>query len=105
MDIHIDAIAGHETSNLNYHNFVIIENLTRHGTRTTIGIPPILVEKDRLCEECGSIHDIEKCPLCGSFIHIGYGFMGGGLGTYYTCGFDEFTGCPWMYKILDAIEE
>lgn len=59
------------------------------------GEPAILVEKDTLCADCGDCHDVEKCPRCGSWIHLGFGLMGGGFGDYKFCDNSE---CKWMWK-------
>lgn len=66
----------------------------------TLGLPPIFVDT-RLCDECSSVHDFEKCPLCGSWIDVSYGFVFGGLGTYYVC---QRLLCPWFFKRFDSGE-
>jgi len=53
-------------------------------------VPPIMVEKDKFCEECNSVHDFEKCPLCGSWIGFNYG-----MGNYAFC---ENVECDWRYE-------
>jgi hypothetical protein len=65
-----------------------------------MGEAPILVAEDKLCDECGQEHEFEKCPKCGSWIHIGFGLMFGGYGEYKWCQSDD---CDWFYKKL--IEE
>lgn len=67
------------------------------GGRTR-GTPPVLVEKDAACGDCGKRHDMEKCPRCGSWIGMGYGLAGGGVGVYYYCLGD---GCDWTFKEFD----
>jgi hypothetical protein len=59
------------------------------------GDPPVLVEKDHDCKECGKTHDLEKCPRCGSWITPGFGLMGGGFGPYWFCNNDD---CDWFRK-------
>ena len=82
---------------MKYIAFVIFQP---QGT-VTVGLPPILKEKDVLCTDCGHVHDIELCPICGDYITIGYGLMGGGLGVYKFCNTD---GCAWFFKTLDPFE-
>jgi hypothetical protein len=65
------------------------------------GEPPILTDKDKLCEECGSVHDIEVCPKCHSFITLGYGLMFGGIGEYKFCNNEA---CDWFWKREDEYE-
>lgn len=66
-----------------------------------IGIPSILVAKNKYCKECGRVHDLEKCPKCGASIEIGYGLMGGGIGVYKFCRNEK---CNWFWKRLDQEE-
>ena len=54
-----------------------------------------MVEKNADCPDCGQVHDLEKCPKCGSWIGHGYGLMGGGMGAYKFCNSDE---CDWFWK-------
>lgn len=54
--------------------------------------------RDAYCEDCNGRHDMEKCPECGSWIGIGYGLMGGGMGVYKYCLSDS---CTWMWKRLE----
>ncbi len=67
----------------------------RGGPVTTIGTPPVLVLLDANCIDCGSVHDIEKCPDCGSWIEFGYGLAGGGCGSYKYCTNES---CHWMWR-------
>jgi hypothetical protein len=60
----------------------------------TSGTPPIFVEADRLCEDCGKRHNFEKCPKCGAWIHIWYGL--GGL--KHVCD----AGCGWYFTRHDS---
>lgn len=53
-------------------------------------LPPIMVEEDHDCDECGSTHELEKCPLCGSWISFNYG-----MGSYAYCNNEE---CDWRYE-------
>lgn len=66
-----------------------------------MGAPPVLVFENKLCDECGHEHEFEKCPECGSWIHIGFGLMFGGYGGYKWCQSDE---CDWFYKELEDDE-
>jgi len=70
-----------------------------HFTHAAQQIPqgdkPIMVEENHDCKECGKVHDIEKCPKCGSCIDVGYGLVGGGMGSYKACMNEE---CDWFYK-------
>lgn len=66
------------------------------------GTPPILVEKNADCSECGQKHDLEKCPKCGSWIEIGFGLMFGGFGEYKFCQNDK---CTWRWKRILADDE
>lgn len=59
------------------------------------GDPPVPVEKDHDCEECGNTHDLEQCPKCGSWISFGFGLMAGGCGPYMFCNNEE---CDWVRK-------
>ncbi len=67
--------------------------------RRTKGTPPILVERDAACGDCGRRHDMEKCPKCGSWIELSYGLMGGGLGAVKFCSNEK---CNWMFKEFDC---
>lgn len=62
-----------------------------------MGEPPILVAENELCNECGNEHEFEKCPKCGSWIHLGFGLMFGGFGDYKWCQNEQ---CDWFYKEL-----
>ncbi len=53
--------------------------------------PPILVEKEVYCGECHSLHELEKCPLCGSWISFTYG-----MGNYAVC---DSEMCNWVYDL------
>jgi len=65
----------------------------------TVAYPPaILVEKDADCDECGTVHDIEVCPLCKSYIQLGYGLMFGGMGAFSFCLNDD---CNWYVMDYD----
>ena len=64
-----------------------------------VGTPPTLIEKDHDCQECGSTHDLEACPKCGSWISHGYGLMFGGFGAYKYCNNDS---CDWLWKRLEV---
>ena len=64
------------------------------------GKPPILVEKDADCSDCGQKHDMEKCPECGSWIELGFGLMFGGLGEYKFC-----QKCNWHWKRVLSDDE
>lgn len=58
------------------------------------GTPPILVQEDYDCPECGKVHKLEACPDCGSndvFYGFGLGF-GPGYGPYKACD------CGWSWK-------
>jgi hypothetical protein len=51
------------------------------------GMPAVLVENERDCEECGHVHEIEVCPRCGAYIDIvpvGYSPLGFGTHKYCT---------------------
>lgn len=75
--------------------------VTTHADgRRTMETPPILVEEDAHCEECGQVHDMEKCPDYGAWIDIGYGLAFGGCGTYKSC----VNSCGWSWKELDEEE-
>lgn len=66
-------------------------------TADTIHPPPVMIEKDADCPDCGKVHDIEACPLCGSHLHLGYGIMRGGLGSYKVCEQEkDDPECPWF---------
>lgn len=56
----------------------------------TTGTPPVFVEADRFCSDCGRRHDFEKCPRCGAWIEIQYGI--GGLRKWCAaeCGWGFF---------------
>lgn len=56
------------------------------------GEPPILLERNHNCNECGCIHDLEVCPCCGSWIDIGFGLAFGSFGPYKSC-----TLCNWFW--------
>lgn len=60
----------------------------------TVGVPPVFVEADRFCDDCGKIHDFEKCPKCGAWIHIWYGIQG----LIHVCQAE----CGWQYLRLDS---
>ena len=62
------------------------------------GEKPVLVAESAHCDECGSEHEIEVCPKCGSFITLGYGLMFGGCGVYKFCNNDA---CDWFWKRED----
>lgn len=93
MSLCITAAAGYAHFEGEYYPFTIFQP----NGKVTLGVPPILVEKNKDCQECGRVHDIEVCPLCGSFIFLGFGFLGGGLGEYKICDADT---CPWIYKVM-----
>lgn len=82
---------------MRYRSLVVFQD----SGRRTAGIPPILVKRDKLCDDCGKIHDFEKCPTCDGWIEIGYGLMGGGMGQYKFCRTDR---CDWFYKEFDGLE-
>lgn len=63
------------------------------------GERPVMVEKDANCAECGSVHDIERCPKCGAFIELGYGLAFGGIGEYKYCSNEA---CDWFWKREDS---
>ncbi len=63
-----------------------------------MGEPAILVETDADCQECGRVHDMEKCPKCGSWIDEGYGLAFGGMGHYKSCLNEK---CDWWWKEQD----
>lgn len=67
----------------------------------TVGLPPILVDKSKHCDDCGQEHSLEKCPLCGSWIMHGFGLMLGGYGFYKHCNNEE---CDWYWKQVDSGE-
>jgi hypothetical protein len=92
--IHFTYAAGFAPTHPGYYPFIIFQP----SGQVTMGVPPILKEKNANCEDCGEVHDIELCPLCGSFIYISFGFVGGGFGQYYIC--DGEKDCPWIYKFL-----
>jgi hypothetical protein len=94
----IAPAAGYANFTGDYYPFLVMQP----SGRWTLGVPPILKAKDVLCEECGQVHDIELCPLCGETIFISYGLGGGGCGTIYVCNRSE---CPWLYKVMDWMEE
>lgn len=71
-------------------------------TRITFGEPPIFVDANHRCEDCGEIHDREKCPRCGSWIGHGFGLAGGGYGLYKYC-LNE--ACDWMWKECLNVDE
>ena len=64
-----------------------------------VGTPPVLIEKDHDCQECGTVHDMEACPKCGSWISVGFGLTGGGFGLYKYCNNEK---CDWFYKRLEV---
>lgn len=66
------------------------------------GTPPIMVEKNADCKDCGRKHDLEKCPKCGSWIEVGWGLMFGGFGEYKFCQNDK---CDWFWKRILPPEE
>lgn len=66
------------------------------------GKPPVLVERDALCPECGGRHDMEKCPDCGSWIGMGFGLAFGGFGEYKFCTDEK---CGWRWKRVLADDE
>lgn len=41
--------------------------------REGMGGPPLMVDPDRFCDDCGKNHEFEKCPKCGSWIDLGFG--------------------------------
>ena len=43
----------------------------------------------------------EHCPRCGGQLEMGYGLMGGGIGTYWCCVDEHRRECDWMGKRLD----
>ena len=45
----------------------------------------------------------KKCPKCGARTSMGYGMMGGGLGTYVMCLGDD--NCGWFYKEVKPDDE
>lgn len=69
--------------------------------RDGMGDPPILVDENRFCDECENEHEFEKCPKCGSWIHISFGLMFGGYGLAKWCQNDK---CDWFYKELEEDE-
>lgn len=72
-------------------SFVIFQP---NGSRT-FGLPPIY-RGTRLCQECGQVHEFETCPVCGSWLELGFGLMFGGNGGYKYCG--NPRGCGWFWK-------
>lgn len=64
--------------------------------------PPVLVEEEVYCGECHQLHELEKCPLCGSWIAFGYGIMFGGIGSYAFCDSDD--DCEWVNFTPDEDE-
>lgn len=66
--------------------------------------PPVLVEQDHNCAECGSVHEIEHCPKCGSDIGLGFGLAGGGFGEYKYC-LGEKGDCDWFWKESLPLDE
>lgn len=70
------------------------------GPGEEIGDRPKLLQRDVDCEDCGTRHDVEVCPKCGSFIALGYGLMFGGCGEYRFCNEDNGP-CDWFWKRED----
>lgn len=75
---------------------------TNDDGSTEYGQRPDPVSRDTDCAECGQRHDIEKCPICGSWIEHGFGLAGGGFGAYKYCPSD---GCGWIWKRCGPIDE
>lgn len=66
------------------------------------GTPPVLVAKNKHCDECGQRHDFEACPDCGADIIIGFGLgCGPGFGPYKVC--EKF--CGWSWKRALPVDE
>lgn len=67
-----------------------------------LGTPPVLVEHDHDCQQCGNVHDIEACPNCGADVFHGFGLgIGPGFGEYKVCE----AGCGWFCKRMFADDE
>jgi hypothetical protein len=73
----------------------VVMHFSHASQQTPQGADPILVEKDADCPDCGSVHDLEKCPKCGAWITHGFGLMGGGFGPYKFCNNEQ---CDWFWK-------
>jgi len=54
--------------------------------------PPVLIESEVYCAECHSIHELEKCPECDSWIDVWYDPMS--FLTNKACGSE----CGWSYS-------
>lgn len=63
--------------------------------RDGMGEKAVVVDDEKYCDECNQIHEFEKCPKCGSWIHLGFGLQFGGYGPYKWCQNDD---CDWFYK-------
>lgn len=58
--------------------------------------PPILVEEEVYCGECHHLHELEKCPECGSWIEVWYDYMS--HLTNKTC----IKECGWSYSVREG---
>jgi hypothetical protein len=58
------------------------------------GEPPVMVDPARLCDECGHVHEFEKCPKCGSWISP---YMIGANYLMVQCLNDK---CDWTHKTV-----
>ena len=67
-----------------------------------VGQAAIMVRENAYCSECRRVHDFEKCPDCGSWIEVGYGFSFGGFGLYKLCLNDS---CNWFWKRLEEEDD
>lgn len=60
-----------------------------------MGEPAVIIDEAKYCDDCGQVHEFEQCPKCGHWIHLGFGLMFGGYGSYKYCQSDE---CDWFHK-------
>lgn len=67
----------------------------------TIGTHPTF-EKKEFCNECKKVHDFERCPVCNSYIDLGFGLAYGGMGMYKMC---KSPTCNWYWKELIPVDE
>lgn len=66
------------------------------------GTPPVMVEENADCPDCGKVHDIEACPDCGADIIISYGLgCGPGIGLVKMC--EDM--CGWTWKKVEPEED
>lgn len=62
------------------------------GPTTFSNLPPIIVEEDVYCKDCGTNHEMEKCPLCGSWVDFNIG-----LGAHHQ--FCRNSECDWRFML------